>query len=185
MRPIDAARRPLREAWLPTLAGALIALLLVACSGQTAVPPSANPVTTALFIDADTVIGPTNLTNAEKPLKTCVQVSRFAHNEEVVWRVKVLDPVTNQAMDDTALASVQVKLPDQTLDLHYGGHPRDTPLDFFWTVGWDVPETYPTGTVEYTIEARAADGRSGTWEQFKVSLAQLTITEEVREILPQ
>jgi hypothetical protein len=52
-------------------------------------------------------------------------------------------------------------------------------------VGWDVPETYPTGTVPYTIEARAADGRTGTWEQFKVSLAQLTITEDVREILPQ
>jgi hypothetical protein len=160
-------------------------LLLAACGGPAASTPTVAPVTTALFIDADTVLGPTNLTEAERPLKTCVQVSRFAHNEEVVWRVKVLDPVTNQAMDDTALASVQVKLPDQTLDLHYGGHPRDTPLDFFWTVGWDVPETYPTGTVEYTIEARAADGRSGTWEQFKVSLAQLTITEEVREILPQ
>jgi len=184
MRPIAATGRPSRRTWPPALAGALIVLLLAACSGQAVTTPTAAPVTTALFIDADTVLGPTNLTEAERPLKTCVQVSRFAHNEEVVWRVKVLDPVTNQPMDDTALASVQVKLPDQILDLHYGGHPRDTPVDFFWTVGWDVPETYPTGTVAYTIEARAADGRTGTWEQFKVSLAQLTITEDVREILP-
>jgi len=185
MKPIDATRRPSRRTWLSVSTGALVVLMLAGCSGQAVSTPTAAPATTALFIDADTVLGPTNLTEAEKPLKTCVQVSRFAHNEEVVWRVKVLDPVTNEPMDDTALVSVQVKLPDQTLDLHYGGHPRDTPLDFFWTVGWDVPETYPTGTVPYTIEARSADGRSGTWEQFKVALAQLTITDDVREILPQ
>lgn len=184
MRQMDATGLPLHVTWRPALAGALVVLLLAACSGPVASPPTAAPVTTALFIDADTVLGPTNLTEDERPLKTCVQVSRFAHNEEVVWRVKVIDPVTNQPMDDTALASLQIKLPDQTLDLHYGGHPRDTPVDFFWTVGWDVPESYPTGTVAFTIEATAADGRTGTWEQFKVSLAQLTITEDVREILP-
>jgi hypothetical protein len=185
MRPIDATQRPSRRTWLSAFTGALIVSLLAACSGQAASTPSAAAATTALFIDADTVLGPTNLTEAEQPLKTCVQGSRFAHNEEVVWRVKVLDPVTNQAMDDKALTSVQVKLPDQTLDLHYGGHPRDTPVDFFWTIGWDVPETYPTGTVAYSIVAAAADGRTGTWEQFKVSLAQLTITDEVRKIVSQ
>ncbi len=147
--------------------------------------PSAAPVAEALFIDSDTVLGPTNLTEEEQPLKTCVQMSRFAHNEEVVWRVKVIDPVTGEPMDDTALESVVVVMGDQTLDLHYGPHPRDTPVDFFWTVGWEVPEDYPTGTVNYTIEATAADGRTGTWQEFGVEAAMLTVTEDVRPVISE
>lgn len=143
------------------------------------------PVTEALFIDPDTVLGPTNLTEAERPLKTCVQMSRFAHNEEIVWRVKVVDPATGEAMDDTALETVQIVMGDQVLDLHYGPHPRDTPVDYFWTVGWEVPEEYPSGTISYTIEATAADGRTGTWEQFGVAAAMLTVTDEVRAVISQ
>lgn len=144
---------------------------------------SGAPAAGFLFIDSDIVLGPTNLTDEEKPTMTCVQGNRFAHNEDVVWRVKVLDPLTGQPMDDTTLASVQVVLPTETLDLHYGGHPRDTPVDFFWTTGWLIPEDYPTGAVAYAINATANDGRVGTWEQFGVSLAQLTVTDEVRSII--
>jgi hypothetical protein len=145
--------------------------------------PSAAAVAEALFIDGDTVLGPTNLTEEERPLKTCVQMSRFAHNEEIVWRVKVIDPASGEPMDDSALESVQVVMGDQTLDLHYGPHPRDNPVDFFWTVAWEVPEDYPSGTVSYTLEATAVDGRTGTWEQFAVQAAMLTITEDVREVI--
>jgi hypothetical protein len=179
-------------AWrsLALLVGALAVAGLAGCSGAApatepaAAGPSAAPVVAAqLFIDADTVLGPANLTEAEKPVKTCVQLSKFARNEEVVWRVKVVDPATGQPMDDKALSGVEVKLPDQSLALRYGPHPKNTPTDFFWTVGWDVPADYPTGTVPYTIEATANDGRSGAYEQFKVSLAQLTITEDVRKVI--
>jgi len=162
-------------------------LVLACSSGATTQAPSTTQVPSAasstLFVDVDTVLGPTNLTDAEKPTRTCVQASRFAHNEEVVWRVKVIDPVTGKPMDDTTLASIQVKLPDQTLDLHYGGHPKSTPVDFFWTVGWDVPADYPTGTVDYTVVATAKDGRTGEYNQFKVALAMLTVTNDVRPII--
>jgi hypothetical protein len=169
-----------------------LAALSISALGVVAVGPVAHaqeasgaPAAGFLFIDSDMVLGPTNLTDEEKPTKTCVQGNRFAHNEEVVWRVKVLDPLTGQPMDDTTLASVQVMLPTETLDLRYGGHPRDTPVDFFWTVGWDIPEDYPTGAVEYIINATALDGRTGTWEQFGVTLAQLTVTDEVRSIIEE
>lgn len=192
-----------RRGVAPALVTVLIAGALVACAqapGQqtTAAAPTDNqpasaapsqataaPAVEALFIDADTVLGPTNLTEEEKPLKTCVQVSRFAHNESVVWRVKVFDPLTGEPMDDTQLESLQVVTADQTLDLNYGPHPRDKPVDFFWTVGWEVPEDYPSGTVSYTIEATAVDGRTGIWEQFGVEAAMLTVTDEVRPVISQ
>lgn len=177
-----------------------LAAILVACAqepgqstGQSAAEPSvaestapsAAPVGQFLFLDADTVLGPTNLTAEERPLKTCVQWSRFAHNEDVVWRVKVFDPLTGEPMDDTMLASVTVVMPDQELDLHYGPHPRDNPLGFFWTTSWVVPEGYPDGVINYTIEATANDGRTGTWEQFEVAAANLTVTAEVRPIIAE
>jgi hypothetical protein len=164
------------------------AAIAVAALGVLALAPavqaqSGAPAAGFLFIDSDMVLGPANLTDEEKPTKTCVQANRFAHNEEVVWRVKVMDPQTGQPMDDTMLASVEVRLPTETLALHYGGHPRDTPVDFFWTTSWDIPEDYPTGTVPFTIDATANDGRTGTWEQFGVTLAQLTVTDEVRPVI--
>lgn len=192
-------RTPTRAVRLAIIGG--LALALVACAsepGASATPepseaePSvavsvepSDPVGQFLFIDADTVLGPENLTEEERPAKTCVQWSRFAHNEQVVWRVKVLDPLSGEPMDDTTLTSVQVVLPDQTLDLHYGPHPRDTPLGYFWTTSWVVPEDYPDGVINYTIEAAAVDGRTGSWEQFEVAAANLTVTAEVRPIIAE
>jgi hypothetical protein len=177
------------SSWRREALRAALVALCIGTLGILAIGPAANAQDAGgdgvLFIDADTVWGPNNIPEDERPAVTCVQSSRFAHNEEVVWRVKVVDPLTGQPMDDTALESVQVVLPDQTLDLHYGGHPRDTPVDFFWTTGWLVPEGYPTGVVDYTINASSLDGRTGTWKQFGVSLAQLTITDEVRPIIEE
>jgi hypothetical protein len=156
-----------------------------AASVAESTPPSSAPVGLVLLLDVDTVMGPTNLTEAELPTKTCVQANRFAHNEDIVWRVKVFDPLTGEPMDDTLLASVTVVMPDQEFELHYGPHPRDNPLGFFWTTSWVVPEGYPDGVINYTIEATANDGRTGTWEQFEVAAANLTVTAEVRPIIPE
>lgn len=138
-----------------------------------------------LFIDADTVWGPLNIPEDERASITCVQNNRFARNEEIVWRVKVFDPLTGQPMDDTMLESVQVVLPDQVLDMRYGPHPPSEPADFFWTYGWDIPEDYPTGELPYQVSATSMDGRSGLYEQFGVSLARLIITEEVRPTIEE
>lgn len=177
----------------------VLAATLVACAqepGQSTKPssaasvvestaPSAAPVGQFLFLDADTVLGPTNLTAEEKPTKTCVQWNRFAHNEDVVWRVKVFDPLTGKPMDDSMIVSVKVVLPDQTIDLHYGPHPKTDPLGYFWAGSWVVPEGYPDGVINYTIEATATDGRTGTWEQFEVAAANLTVTADVRPVIAQ
>ena len=83
------------------------------------------------------------------------------------------------------LESVKVVMPDQTLDLHYGPHPRDNPLGFFWTTSWVVTEGYPEGVINYTIEATATDGRTGTWEQFEVAAANLTVTADIRPVIAE
>ena len=180
-RPVQAKRTRRTLGFLVAVLGAMLAL--------GAVPVSAQDEAAApgdwLFIDADTVWGPANIPDEERASKSCVQSNRFARNEEIVWRVKVLDPLTGQPMDDTMLESVQVVLPDQVLDMRYGPHPRDTPADFFWTYGWDIPEDYPTGELGYTVTATSTDGRSGLYEQFGVSPARLIITEEIRPIIEE
>lgn len=165
--------------------GVVAGLLAVAC--QAAAPPTPTPGPPVnLILVADTVQGPTNLTDEEKAAgAVCVQKNRFAKNEEIVWRVRVFDPTTGAAMDDQTLASVEVRLPDQSLAMRYGPHPRDNPLDYFWTVGFDVPETYPSGLLAYTIVATAKDARTGTYNQFGVPLAQLTVTDEVRPVIAE
>lgn len=165
--------------------GVVAGLLAVAC--QTAAPPTPTPGPPInLILVADTVQGPANLTDEEQAAgAVCVQKNRFAKNEEIVWRVRIVDPTTGQPMDDQALSSVVVKLPDQELAMHYGPHPRDNPVDFFWTVGFDVPETYPSGLLAYTVVATANDSRTGTYSQFGVPAAQLAITDEVRPIIAE
>lgn len=165
--------------------GLVAAVVLSACTATGATVPSAAPAPVKLVLQADTVWGPKNIAKADLKGKVCVQRNLFARNEEIVWRVKVIDSATGQPMDDQALTSVAVKLPDQTLDLHYGPHPKDNPVDFFWTVGYLIPMDHPSGELPYTIEATAKDGRTGTFEQFGVSLARLTITDETRPTIAE
>jgi hypothetical protein len=165
--------------------GVLVAAAISACSAPGAASPSTAAVSSTLILQADTVWGPKNIAKAELSGKICVQRNLFARNEEIVWRVKVIDPSTGEPMDDQALSSVAVKLPDQALDLRYGPHPKDNPADYFWTVSWLIPEDHPSGELPYTIEATAADGRTGTFEQFGVSLARLTISDETRPTIAE
>lgn len=188
--------------WIPkTFAAFLTGALVAACAATppgggaspTSVPPTKSPVAAtdepaapaALVIQIDTVLGPKNLTEAERGQKTCIQLNKFAHNEQIVWRVRVIDGATGERLDDTAVASVELKLPTETLTLRYGPHPREDPLENFWTTSWVVPEGYPSGTVPYTLTAAGTDGRTGTFEQFPIAPAMLTVTDDVRPVIPE
>jgi hypothetical protein len=79
-------------------------------------------------------------------------------------------------MDDKALQSLTVVLPDgQTFAMKYGPHPAAAPVDYFWATSWNIPATYPTGSMDYKVVAKGQDGRSGEWAQFKVASAMLQI----------
>jgi hypothetical protein len=138
------------------------------------------PVAQTLVVDANTVIGAAGVIN---PQDICVGSTRFPQGEEVVWQIKVYDPASGETMDDNALDTVLVKLADgQTFDAVYGAHPGAPPgqpqppaTDHFWTAGWSIPADYPTGSAPFTVTATSKDGRTGTFSEFNVDPALLTV----------
>lgn len=166
-------------------AAALVGLVIGACTATPAAPAAATqgggnaPAAASLVLQADTVLGSKNLAKTEK---SCVQSSQYERNEQIVWRVRVVDGATGKPLDDSALAQVQVKLPDQTLTLKYAAHPKNSPTDSFWAASWTVPADYPTGTLGFSVSATAKDGRSGTYQGFNVAPALLTITPDVHAL---
>ncbi|HEY4200861.1 MAG TPA: hypothetical protein VGM83_09885 [Devosiaceae bacterium] len=129
------------------------------------VPLTASAAEMTMAIQADTVLG-----------VQCVQSNQFKHNDPIVWRARVLNTATGEPMAADALTSVVVQLPDGTnLQAHYGDHPPQKSTDSFWSVRWPVPKDYPTGTFTYKIVATSKDGKTTTYEPFKVATSQLTI----------
>lgn len=153
-----------------------IAIGGVACSSSSAQAPAATPqAATNLILSSDMVIGSGG---TPAPATACVLTSVFKPGQIVVFRIRVYDPVTGQQMDDKALSSVTVSLPDgQTFSAKYSGHPANTPVDHFWAVSWTIPSNYPSGTISYTATAKATDGRTGTFDNFNVQPSLLTIAQ--------
>ena len=167
---------------------------LAACGGPTGEAPAATvapttaataapvatkaPVAQFLVLQGDTVRSPEGLTDEEKPLLSCVQQSRFPQGSRIVWRFRALDPLSNKALDDKAIKSFVLTLPDgKDQAFKYGGHggTKENPAEFFWTAGYSIPAGYPTGLFSYKITATSLEGAVGTWEQFKVPAAQLLV----------
>jgi hypothetical protein len=106
----------------------------------------------------------------------CVLASRFQHKDMVVWRIRVIDRGTGQALDGKGLKSVIVELPDgQKFPAHFGGHPPKKPVDTYWTTHWIIPDSYPTGSLSYKVVATALDGEQVSWTPFKVAASLLTV----------
>lgn len=194
-----AIRYPRRVAAALAIAG--IGLLAAACGSSpapakpaaapTAQPaqPTAAPAATAaaqpaaaaatnnkLFIASDIVQGTKNLAQDQMSAKSCVGSSRYPRNAEILWRARVIDPSTGKEMDDKALKSVVLKMADgKVVEAKYGKHSDES----FWVAGWVVPKDYPTGTVNFTLVATAADGRTGEFKPFQVAPSLLTVTNEV------
>lgn len=168
--------------------GVALALIAASCGGGTGdgqasasvaptVAATAKPqVATFLVLQGDTVRSPEGLTDEEKTYLSCTQQSRFPQGSRIVWRFRALDPITNKALDDKAVKSFDLTLPDgKTQAFKYGPHPATNPVEFFWTTGFSLPKDYPTGAFNYQIKVTSLDGTIGAWDQFKVSAAQLQI----------
>ena len=97
----------------------------------------------SIFIEGDMVRGNTQKGQTGP---TCVLNNQFKHNENAVFRVRVRD-ITGKPLDDKEIKGVVIELSDgQKLTMRYGGHPPRGSIDYFWSIGWVIPEGYPTGT---------------------------------------
>jgi hypothetical protein len=169
------------------LVAALLVVLVAGCSaaagggGDTTPPAAATGVMTIL---ADTVYGSKNVPPDKAKAQTCVLASRFPHNSEIVWRARVMDPASGQGLDDKSLTKVEVKLADgQTLPMHYAAHPKDNPVDYFWSASFDIPADYPTGTLDYEIVATGKDGATASFKPFPVAPSLVTVTDETVPVI--
>lgn len=145
---------------------------------KAAATPTAPPAPKTLMLLGDTVRGTAGLTDEEKAVLTCVTLGKFPQGSRIVWRIRVLDPLSNKALDDKALEHVTLTLPDgKTQVLKFGPHPAVNPTDFFWATGWTVPNDYPTGVFTYKVDAKSLEGATGSFgfDYFKVTAGQLTI----------
>jgi len=123
-----------------------------------------------LFFEGDLVRHP--IENQAGPF--CVLTNQFKRKEAVAWRIRVLDSDGNAA-DDKVLKSVVVELGDgQKLPAHYGPHGKP-PTDYFWSLHWEIPADFPTGSLGYKVIATMMDGATQTWEPFKRAPTQLTV----------
>ena len=106
----------------------------------------------------------------------CVMGSQFHHNDIVVFRIRVIDTKTGKQMDNKALKSLTVELPDGTkFPAHFGKHPPQDPVADYWTYGWHIPANYPTGSLTYKVVAVDKHGHTATFSPFEAKESQLTV----------
>jgi len=141
---------------------------------------------TRLFIDLDTVRGTKNLTPTQAATEGCVQTSMFAKNEQIVFRLRVVDPGTGQEVDPKSIDHITVKFKNgmELAPAVYGPHPKELPNESYWAAYFVIPQDFPVGTIDYTVTAMDREGRTGVFTPLHFAAnALLTVTAAVREDL--
>jgi hypothetical protein len=104
----------------------------------------------------------------------CVLANQFKRKEAVAWRIRVLEP-DGKIADNTVLKSVVVILGNgQKLPARYGGHGMP-PTDHFWSLHWEIPADFPTGSLGYKVVATMMDDSTVAWEPFNRATTQLSV----------
>jgi hypothetical protein len=62
----------------------------------------------------------------------------------------------------------------QKLPARYGGHGMP-PTDHFWSLHWEIPADFPTGSLGYKVVATMMDDSTVSWEPFNRATTQLAV----------
>jgi hypothetical protein len=144
---------------------AAVPLAMLALAG-----PVQAQVADPLFFEGDMVRGAAVPSGAP-----CVLTSQFKRQEQVVFRIRVVDSA-GKSLDDKGLKSLVVELSDgKKIPMRFHGHPPKDSTDFFWVGPWIIPEDYPTGSFAYKVTATDLKGAAQTWLPFKVAPSQFTV----------
>lgn len=154
-----------KPAVVKVLGGAAVALAALA-----AVSAAQAQQARKLFFEGDIV----RHSVQGQPGPFCVLVNQFKRNEGVAFRIRVLEP-SGAVADDKVLKSVVVELGNgQKLPAHYGPH-GTPPTDYFWSLNWIIPASYPTGTIGYKVIATLNDGSVEEWKPFNRATTALMV----------
>jgi hypothetical protein len=163
------------------LAGAGVAVAILLLGSAAAAPhvlaQKAPPGT--LVVLADFVQGGPS---PYPDVPACVESNRIPQGSKVVFRVRVIDGETGQALTDSDLSGIEVTVDGQAaMPAKYGMHPGG---DAFWAAAWQIPADYPTGSPQVTVTATANDGRTATWLPFQVPSSSFTVIPAVAAAAP-
>lgn len=160
----------------------LLSMLIVACGGEQAEPVTEEQeeiteeqeetevASSNVVVHADTI------NSAEVEHAVCVVNSRFEQGWRMVFRAAVTDKDTEEFIED---AEVKVVLENgDEFEMELGEHGDDGTL--LYSVGWTIPEDFPTGSLDYEIIA-TVDGEEYAYEPFDVEPSKLTIIEPENE----
>ncbi len=98
---------------------------------------------------------------------SCTPDSVFKRGMKLVWRFEIIDTSTGKRLTDKDNPTIKINVPGaDALTPRFtqrgGGHVPDAP--WMWSAGWEIPMTYPLGSIDYTITVTTQDGRSFTWK---------------------
>jgi hypothetical protein len=144
-----------------------------------------------LFIDGDMVRGakdgaPGGAVIDFNPdgAAVCVLTNQFKHLEKVVFRFRVRDQ-SGKMLDKDSLKSLVIEVPNgEKLPANYGPHPPLGPTDYFWTVVWVVPASYPSGTLTYKAIATDMAGQEQSWGPINRVPSQLQVLPDEISVKP-
>ncbi|MBI2867285.1 MAG: hypothetical protein HYX97_02985 [Chloroflexi bacterium] len=146
------------------------------------VPPASFSQPLALYIHADTVTSGQNeskynidATGIAAPL--CVQTSVFKRGMHLVWRWEIVDTATGKRLTSDDIETAVVRLPSgEEIKGRFGRHGTGRPGGdggpWFWTAAWDVPLDYPLGALDWSINAKSKDGKTGTFALWYLSIPE-------------
>lgn len=165
--------------WISTFA--LTTLLLVACTEEEAEKPavtndSETETTQTQQVESQVIIQADTINSHFQADAICVVDSRFERGHKLVFRANVLDLASNTTLEDAKVKAVLAT--GDEFEMKIGPHGEEGTL--LWTVLWDIPQDFPTGTLDYKIVAEV-DGEEYTYQPFDVSLSKLTILEQGAE----
>jgi hypothetical protein len=147
---------------------AMFAIFAAAAAADTAPPPAQPfpaPTSGPLFISGQT----TNTSGAMS--------SWFAPGSTVVFRALALDTKTMKTLGAKDVTYFYVTIPNQpNVKLKYDPTAPGATARMPWTGQWNVPVTYPAGTVKFQILAKSTSKRHGSFVQIPVAPSMLTIS---------
>ncbi len=115
---------------------------------------------------------------AHTTTKNCVMSDYFAPGSSVVFRAYAVDGKTRKVLTAKDVKYFYVKLPNSqpNVKLSYTPKAACASGQYNWTGTWNVPATYPTGTVAFKMLVKTKAKRLGSFVQMPVVTSQLTIS---------